>query len=443
MKNDSKLITGDFFDFSEKANHETAFGLPFSGISDRYQPNYAIYVCDGKIVEMGREKDLKQKYPQASLESYAGKLIMPGFVDIHAHYPQSEMLASFGESLLQWLEKFTFPTESKFSDRNYADRISKFFFNQLLKNGTTSAAVFATSSQESTEAFFEEALNYKMAVAGGQVFMDRHAPQELLVSAKDACAQTERLIKSWHSRGRIQYALTPRFAPSCSDELLRGIADLKTDHPDMLIQTHISENRDEIKWVSELYPDCHSYAAVYDHFNLLGPKTILAHGIHLSDEEWNLISSKDAVVAHCPTSNFFLGSGLFRLDYALQKGVRIGVGTDVGGGTSFSMLQTLQDAYKVSAMNGTPMNPLCGYYLSTLGGAKTLGLDQSVGNFESGKFADFIVIDLQCTELMALRCERAESISEKLFALMMLGDDRAIEATYIAGNKVWNKSTTA
>lgn len=440
MNNDNKLITGDFFDFCEVNQSDRASEFPVSGITDRFRSGGALHIADGKIVDFGSEAELIEKYPELPIDDHRGKLIMPGFVDIHAHYPQTEMLASFGESLLQWLEKFTFPTESKFVDRQYADRISKFFFKQLLKNGTTSAAVFATSSMESTDAFFETALEYNMAVVGGQVLMDRHAPKSLLVPANIACTQTEQLVKKWHLKSRLQYALTPRFAPSCTDEMMRGVQDLRSDNPDMLIQTHISENMDEIKWVSELYPECSSYASVYDHFQLLGPKTILAHGIHLKECEWRLLSEKNSVIAHCPTSNFFLGSGLFNMDCAFQHGIKLGIGTDVGGGTSFSMLQTLQDAYKVSAMNGSPMNPKLGYYLSTLGGAKALGIDQEIGSFEPGKFADFIVVDLNCTDLMALRMERADSIGEKLFALMMLGDDRAIESTYISGSKVWCKT---
>jgi len=382
-------------------------------IDDAYQ-----YISDGLlIIENGKVKSLApfneksvDLYPH--LEDKRGQLIMPGFIDTHIHYPQTEMIAAYGEQLLEWLETYTFPTEKQFKDKLYAQKISQFFINELLKNGTTSALVFGTVHPESVDALFEEAEKIDMRMIAGKVMMDRNAPDDLLDTAQSSYDQSKALIEKWHNKGRLQYAITPRFAPTSTPEQLALAGKLKAEYPDVYVQTHLSENIDEIEWVKSLFPEREGYLDVYEHYGLTGDKSVFAHCIHLTDKEWETLANTKSVIAFCPTSNLFLGSGLFNLDKADDNNVPVGLATDVGGGTSFSQLRSLS--------------------------AQSLSLDHKVGNFEKGKEADFIVLDWAATELQTLRLENSNSLQDKLFALMMLGDERNIHSTYVAGQLVYS-----
>jgi len=406
--------------------------------SDAYE-----YIQDGMLVlkqglvtSLGEARSILDQLPDGTeLHDYSGKLLMPGFFDTHTHYPQSEMIACYGAQLLEWLEKYTFPTERQFSDREYADRVADFFCEQLLRNGTTTSAVFATIHPESVDAIFSAARQRDMCLIAGKVMMDRNAPEYLCDTAESSYTQSAELIERWHHRGRAYYAVTPRFAPTSSEQQLEAAGQLLKDFPDLYLQSHVAENLAEVAWVAKLFPDRRSYLDVYDHYGLLGKRAVYGHCIHLDDIDRERMAESGAAIAFCPTSNLFLGSGLFSLDDASRLNIRIGVATDVGGGTSFSMLQTLNEAYKVSQMAGQNLTSVKAFYLATLGGAKSLYLDAQLGNFEAGKQADFVVLDLQATPIMERRMARADSIEDQLFALMMLGDDRSVHATHIMGRR--------
>ncbi|EJE4166061.1 TPA: guanine deaminase [Vibrio parahaemolyticus] len=397
------------------------------------------YVDDGLLViEDGHIKTLKA-YSDSDISKYheikdkRGELIVPGFIDTHIHYPQTQMIAAYGEQLLEWLNTYTFPTEKQFQDKDRAKTISKFFINELLKNGTTSALVFGTVHPESVDALFEEAYDKNMRLIAGKVMMDRNAPDYLLDTAESSYRDTKALIEKWHHHGRLLYAVTPRFAPTSTEEQLEMAGKLKSEFPDVYVHTHLSENKNEIEWVKSLYPEREGYLDVYDHYGLTGNKSIFAHSIHLTDQEWNTFKHTNSVIAFCPTSNLFLGSGLFNLEKAEQNDIRVGLGTDVGAGTSFSQLETLNEAYKVMQLQGKKLSAFKGLYLATLGGAKALSIDDKVGNFTQGKEADFVVLKWAATDLQKLRFQHSTGLEDRLFALMMLGDDRNIDSTYVAG----------
>lgn len=391
----------------------------------------------GRVVALGEYKTWVDCLPDGiEFFDYSGKLIMPGFIDTHCHYPQTEMIASYGAQLLEWLEKYTFPTEAKFADREFADSIAEFFCDELLRNGTTTAGVFATIHPESVDAIFSAAQKRDMCLISGKVMMDRNAPDFICDTAESSYQQSVELIKRWHKKGRVHYAVTPRFAPTSSEAQLEVAGQLLKEFPELYLQSHVAENHDEVAWVKKLFPERRSYLDVYDHYGLLGPRSVYAHCLHLDTVDRERMAQSGAAMAFCPTSNLFLGSGLFDLNEAEKYKIRVGVATDVGGGTSFSMLQTLNEAYKVSQMTGQTLSPMKAFYLATLGGAKSLYLDQTIGNFEVGKDADFVVIDMQATPLMQRRMARSESVSDTLFALMMLGDDRSVHATHVMGRRL-------
>ena len=398
------------------------------------------YIEDGVlIVQRGRVIGLREYSPSdegENLVDYSGKLILPGFIDAHLHYPQTEMIASYGEQLLQWLETYTFPTEGKFGDKAYAEGVAKVFLNELLRNGTTSAMVFATIHPESVDALFEQAERRGMRIIAGKVMMDQNAPAYLLDTAVGSYEESRALIEKWHGRGRLSYAITPRFAPTSSPEQLRLAARLHSEYPDTYLQTHLSESRAEIAWVGEIYPEREGYLDVYHHYGLTGPNSVFSHCIHLSEQEWRRLAETDSVCVFCPTSNLFLGSGLFDMGRAKEQQIRVGLGSDVGAGTSFSLLHTLNEAYKVSQLRGYKLSAFKSFYLATLGSARALGLDGYIGNFAEDKEADFVVWDYCATPLQKFRMAHARTLEEKLFGLIMLGDDRNVHATYIAGNKI-------
>ncbi len=429
-----QAIRGAFLDFVDDPFYIS------ESESVRYIPDGLLIIENGAIVDFGSYSDLQKQYSHVPVTAYPAQLITPGFIDTHVHYSQYEVIASYGEQLLEWLSKYVFPTEGKFKDKAHADKIATLFFDELLKQGTTTALVFATVHPESVDAFFEEASRRNLRMISGKVLMDRNAPDYLTDSPENAYEDSKKLIQKWHKNGRLLYAVTPRFAPTSTPEQLHTAAKLLQEFPDVYMQTHISENKKEVAWVAELFPESQGYLDVYDRAGLVGEKSVFAHGVHLTDAEFKRLSAAKSAIAFCPTSNLFLGSGLFKLAQAksTEHPVKVGLGTDVGGGTSFSMLQTANEAYKVAQLQGDSLSAFKALFLATLGGAKALSLDDKIGNFNPGKEADFIVLDSKATTLMATRNQGAaaqtlEELAQKLFGLMMLGDDRAIQAVYIAG----------
>ena len=401
-----------------------------------------LVVKDGIIQALGNAEDqIALLDSTIEVEHHPDALIVPGFVDTHIHYPQSDMIASYGEQLLDWLNNYTFPEESKFADKQYASDVAERFLAELLRNGTTTALVFGTVHKQSVDAFFEAALPLNLRMICGKVMMDRHAPDYLTDTPETAYEDSKELIERWHNHGRLHYAVTPRFAPTSTSEQLSAAGKLLSEYDDLYMHTHLSENRQECSWVQELFPDSKNYLDVYDQHQLLSERSVFAHGIHLCDQEYNRLSETGSAIAFCPTSNLFLGSGLFNLEKAELHKVNVGMGTDVGGGTSFSMFNTLNEAYKVIQMQGQNLDPIKSFYLATLGGAKALRLDDKVGNLAVGSEADFVILDKQATPLLSKRLERAKDIKDTLFALMILADDRAIQATYAMGQCVHQRDT--
>ncbi|MBC7004221.1 guanine deaminase [Photobacterium sp. BZF1] len=406
----------------------------------RFIEDGLMLVDNGRIEWVGEWEEGKDKIPSTvRIRSYPGKIVMPGFVDTHIHYPQAEMVGAYGEQLLEWLNNYTFPTEARYKDKDYSREMSTFFIKQLLRNGTTTALVFGTVHPESVDALFEEAEKINMRMIAGKVMMDRNAPEYLLDTPEIGYNQTKELIERWHKRGRLLYAITPRFAPTSSPEQLAMAGKLKEEYPDAYVHTHLCENKNEIAWVKELYPEQDGYLDVYHHHGLTGSKSVFAHCIHLEDEEWDCLQETDSAVAFCPTSNLYLGSGLFKLQEAWKRKVKVGMGTDIGAGTTFNMMQTLNEAYKVMQLQQHRLSAFEAFYLATLGGAKSLSLDHLIGNFEVGKEADFVIIDPCSTPLQQLRYDSSKNLAEKLFMLMTLGDDRSIYRTYVDGRLVYER----
>jgi guanine deaminase len=401
-----------------------------------------VLVVRGGVVEAaGDWRALAPALPEKTqVVDCSGRLIVPGFVDTHVHYAQSDMIASYGGELLEWLERYTFPAERRFEDLTHAREVASFFVDELLRNGTTAALVFATVHPTSVDAIFEEARARGMCVAAGKVLMDRNCPEFLRDTAASGYEDSQALIERWHGRDRLHYAVTPRFAPTSTDLQLKLAGRLLDEHPGVLMQSHVAENMDEVRWVAELFPGSRSYLDVYDRFGLLRRGAVYAHCIHLDAADRRRMAESGAAMAFCATSNLFLGSGLFDLDAARAHGVGVGIGTDVGGGTSFSLLRTLAESYKVAQLARQRLSPLAAFYLATLGGARALGLDDRIGSFAPGRAADFVVLDPAATPLMSRRMERAEGLVDELFVLMMLGDDRAVEATYVAGEARWRRA---
>ncbi|SLM63455.1 MULTISPECIES: guanine deaminase [Dickeya] len=400
-----------------------------------------LIVCDGYI-EQALPYSQMDNHRLASLEmiDYRGHLLMPGFIDTHVHFPQLEMIASYGEQLLSWLNTYTFPTERKFADAHYAGERADFFIHELLRHGTTTALVFATVHPQSVEALFQAAQAQDMCLIAGKVMMDSHAPDDLCDTPEQSYAQSKALIEKWHRRGRLHYAVTPRFAATSSHEQLALAGKLLREYPDVYLHTHLAENKDEIAWVKSLFPGHRHYLDVYHHHGLTGRRCVFAHAIHLHGDEVELLAQSQSAVAFCPCSNLFLGSGLFRLHALKAAGIRIGIGTDVGAGTSLSLLQTLSDGYKVQQLQGEKLSAREGFYQATLGAAAALSLDDQLGNFLPGKAADFVVLDWAATPLQHLRQQHATSPDDRLFALMMQGDDRNIRATYIKGRCAYQRT---
>jgi guanine deaminase len=396
-----------------------------------------LLVADGRVAALGEYAALAPTLPPGTpVEDLRGRWIVPGFVDTHIHYAQTDVIASPGEQLLQWLERYTFPAEGRFADPEHAAEVAGFFLDELLRNGTTTAMVFPTVHKGSVDALFAAADARGMRLISGKCLMDRHCPAFLRDTPESGDADSRELIERWHGKGRLAYAITPRFAATSSERQLELAGRLFAERDDLYVQSHVAENRAEVRWIAELFPAARSYLDVYDRYGLLGPRAVYAHCIHLDETDRARMGETRTAVSFCPTSNLFLGSGLFDRAAAHRHGMHVTVGTDVGGGTSFSMLRTLHEAYKVVQMSGRTLGVLDAWHLATLGAAKALALDDRIGNLAVGKEADFALIDPAATPLLARRFARAADLLERLFVLMMLADDRAVAATYVLGERV-------
>ena len=412
------------------------------GSAVQYFDDGLLVVENGLVKAAGEARDLLPTVPAAvQVVDHTGRLLMPGFIDTHIHYPQTDIIAAYAAQLLDWLDDHAFPAERRFADAGHAAESSRFFLDELMRNGTTTALVFGTVHAVSVDAFFAEAEARNLRMIAGKVLMDRNCPEYLRDTPDGGYRDSSSLIEKWDRRGRLHYAITPRFAITSSDAQLESAGRLATEHPGVFVHSHVAENVNEVKWARELFPQARSYLDVYEHFGLLRERAVYAHCIHLDDEDRSRMAQTGAAAAVCATSNLFLGSGLFDFAAARHAGMRTGLGTDVGGGTSFNMLRTLAETYKVAQMGGHRLTAWRGFYLATLGGAKALGLDDRIGSFAPGREADFIVLRMDSTPLIARRMKTARTPAEKLFALMMLGDDREIGATYIMGECVWSTLT--
>jgi guanine deaminase len=431
-----KAVRGSFLDITRTVQHPEEIEGHLRFIKDGL-----LIIRDGRVEWFGNWEEGHHQIPDSiRVRDYSGKMIVPGFVDTHIHYPQCEMVGAYGEQLLDWLNKHTFPAEKRYNDLEYAREMSAFFIKQLLRNGTTTALVFGTVHPESVEALFESARHINMRMIAGKVMMDRNAPNYLLDTAESSYSQTKALIERWHNNGRLLYAITPRFAPTSSPEQLEMVQRLRQEYPDVYLHTHLSENKDEVAWVKALYPEHKNYLDVYHHYGMTGRKSVFAHCVHLEDAEWDCLHQTQSSIAFCPTSNLYLGSGLFNLPNAWRKKVRVGMGTDIGAGTTFNMLQTLNEAYKIMQLQGYRLSAYEAFYLATLGGADALGLVDTIGNFNLGKEADFVVLEPTATPLQQLRYDNSKTLMDKLFVMMTLGDDRSIYRTYVDGRLVYERT---
>ena len=401
-----------------------------------YEEDGALLVRDGKIAARGDHASVSRKAGAgAAVIDHRPHLLLPGFIDAHIHYPQMQVIASYGAELLEWLNEYTFPEETRFRDAQHGRRISRLFLDELIRHGTTTAAVYCSVHKSSAEAFFAESHDRDMLMIAGKAMMDRNAPDGVTDTPQSSYDDTKALIAQWHGKGRQNYAITPRFAITSSPEQMEMAGALVEEFPDCHMQTHLSENHDEILLTQELYPWSKDYTDVYDHYGLLGKKSLFGHCIHLSEREADALSESGSVAVFCPTSNLFLGSGLF--DYQRyrkrEKPLRIASATDVGGGTNYSMLRTMDEGYKVIALNGEKLNPLASFWQITRGNAEALSIGDRVGSLEVGSDADIVVLDSRATPAMRLRMERTETLAEELFLLQTLGDDRAAVEVYVAG----------
>jgi guanine deaminase len=394
-----------------------------------------LIVADGRVRQVGDARELlRSAPPDLVVDDCTGRLIVPGFVDAHVHFVQTDIVAAYGRRLLEWLEQYTFPAERAFADEQHASEVAEFFLDELLRNGTTTALIMGSVHAASVNALFQAAAARRLRLVAGKVMMDRNCPEYLRDTPASSYADAKALIARWHGKDRLGYAITPRFAPTSSPEQLEVAGTLAREHPGVCVHTHVAENEEEVAWVRTLFPASRSYLDVYDRAGLVRAPAVLAHGIWLDDQDRARLAATGAALAHCPTCNLAMGSGLFDLARTSAAGVRVALGTDIGGGTSFSLLRVMQEAYKVAQLRGHSLSPLRAFYLATLGGARALGLDATIGNFLPGREADFVVLDPAATPLLERRMRRAESLIERLFILMVLGDDRAVARTYVIGS---------
>lgn len=401
-----------------------------------YESDGALLIDGNRISLAGSYGTVKAIAPEGIEEiDHRPHLILPGFIDMHLHFPQMQVIASYAANLLEWLNTYTFPEECRFVESEHAARIATHFYDELLRHGTTTAVAYCSVHKTSADAFFAEALKRGMCMVGGKVMMDRNAPQGLLDTPQMGYDETRAVIADWHGKGRCHVAITPRFAITSTPGQMKAAQALAQEFPDLHIQTHLSENHEEIRYTGELYPDARDYTDIYAHYGLLGPKTLLGHAIHLSDREADVLSEAGAVAVHCPTSNLFLGSGLFPMKSLMrrEKPVRVAVATDIGGGSSYSMLRTMDEAYKIQQLLGERLNPLESFYLMTRGNAEALSMAERIGTLEPGTDADLVVLNAASTPAMRLRMETVKTLGEELFLLQTMGDDRAVVETYVAG----------
>lgn len=427
----TRVIKGQTLSFTEdgKAVHESRGAV---AVGD-----------DGTILWAGPQALLPQGFAQVEADDYGDMIVMPGFIDAHIHFPQYRMLAAPGKDLLDWLTRFTFPEESRYADAAYAQAAAEIFLKRLFAHGTTSALAFCSVHKTCADALFAAAEAHGMALVTGKTMMDRNAIPAVEDTPETGARETVELYEKWHGKGRLRYAVTPRFAITSSDAQLKVSGELLSSLPGALMQTHLSESPGEIAFVKDLFPKAKDYTDVYDHYGLLSDRSLFAHGIHLSDRECARLSESGSTVVHCPTSNTFLGSGLMSMTWLREKGrpVHLGVATDVGGGTSYSMLATLGEAYKVQMLNGYKPTAHELFRMATRGNAGRLKIAHEVGALEHGKFGDIVVLDPQATPVLASRHELSSSLEDVLFSLMILGDDRAVAATYVKGRKLHERVT--
>jgi len=393
-----------------------------------------ILISGGKIEAIGTGHDLRSAHPQAKVIDYCDKVLVAGFVDAHVHYPQTAIIASWGKRLIDWLNTYTFPEEMRFDDPQYAAVIAERYLDLALAHGTTALASYCTTSPASVSALFEAAAQRGLCVVAGKTCMDRNAPDGLIDTAQSAYEDSKALLQKYHGKDRLNYAITPRFSPTSSPEQLTALGQLWAEHPECLMQTHLSEQIDEIDWVGSLFPQARDYLDTYESYGLLGARGVYGHAIHLEPREKDRLKEVGAALVHCPTSNAFIGSGLFDMGRLMAAGQRIGLATDTGGGSSFSMLRTMASAYEIGQLNGTVLHPAELMWLATAGSAKALHLDHQIGTLDPGKFADVVVLDLHATPAIAQRAGTADDLWSALFPTIMMGDDRAIHAVWVQGN---------
>ncbi|MEN3792359.1 guanine deaminase [Fulvimarina sp. MAC3] len=408
-----------------------------------YIEDGALLIRDGLIEKRGDYAEVARAAPEAQVTDHRPHLMMAGFIDTHIHFPQVQVIASWGAQLLDWLNTYTFPEETRFADPAHAERMATAFFDQLIGHGTTTAVAFCSVHRASAEAFFAEASRRDMAMLGGKVLMDRNAPDALLDTPQSAYDDTSALIAKWHGKGRARYVISPRFAITSTPEQMEMAGVLARENPDCPIQTHLSENRDEIAYTLSLYRQARDYLDVYERYGLVRANTLLGHAIHLETREIDALAETGAHPVFCPTSNLFLGSGLFDHAGLTSRGIRSGIATDVGGGTSYSMLQTLSEGYKILQLNGQALHPLQAFDWATRGNADVLGLVDRIGTLDEGTAADIVVLDARATDAMALRMERAETLSQELFVLQVMGDDRSIAEVYVNGRPAKTRAKEA
>ena len=408
---------------------------PFEAGPDALRVEEAVVIDSGKIIAVGAADALRASYPQARPHDYGDRVISAGFIDAHVHYPQTAIIASWGKRLIDWLDTYTFPEEMRFKDPAYAAEIAARYFDLALAHGTTTMCSFSTIHPASVEAFFSQAQARNLRALTGKTCMDRNAPNGLRDTAQTAYDDSKALLTRWHGTDRLGYVITPRFSPTSTEDQLSALGALWAEHPDCLMQTHLSEQTDEIEWVRGLFPQARDYLDTYEAHGLLGPNALYGHAIHLEPRERDRMLEVGAAMVHCPTSNTFIGSGLMDVAGLIAEGHRLGLATDTGGGSSFSMLRTMAAAYEVGQLRGTPLHPAQLWWLATQGSAISLRLGDKIGNIEVGMEADLVIVDLASTPVIAQRSARASDIHEAIFPTIMMGDDRAIAGLWINGEK--------
>lgn len=427
MSVDHKIIRGRLLWFSREP----------SGAEDTAAYSYvedgALVVEGGHIKWSGGWSDLPDRYSSSDYVDHRPNLITPGFIDCHLHFPQSQVVASYAGSLLEWLNTYTFVEEQKYGDAEFAAAMAGHFLDQLLDHGTTTAVAYCSVHKQSCDALLSAAQSRSMRMLAGKVMMDRNAPDALLDTAQSGYDDTKALLAHWTGRGRVETVISPRFALTSTEAQMEASGALVREHPNAMVQTHLSENHVEIETVMRLYPNRKDYTDVYDHYGLVTERSLFGHSIHLGDRETARLAEAKSVAVFCPTSNLFLGSGFYDHARLESAGVRHAIATDIGGGTAWSMLRTLDEGYKILNCQGQRYHPLRSFYQVTLGNARAIGKDQQIGSLEAGFEADFVVLDMKATPAMALRAKTIETLSEELFLIQTLGDDRAVAATYVSG----------